>query len=94
MGKKTTVRQTEGKEVPTEVLATSIKALADGMRKLRNGRLSDRAIFLLVQDASPNVGGKYGSAKLSMKDIRAVFSGLDNLEAAFLRKPPKNREAS
>lgn len=85
---KLNVKQTPEKEVPTEVLATSITAIAEGVRKLRAGRLNDRALYLLVQDASPSVGGKYNSSKLSMKEIKAVFAGIEDLERTFL-KPSK-----
>ena len=90
---KVTVKQApeKEKEVPTEVLAASIVAIAEGVRKLRNGRLADRALFLLVQDAAPSTGGRYGSSKLSMKEIRAVFAGIDALEATFLKKLPAKK---
>jgi hypothetical protein len=61
-------------------------ALAAGVRKLRSGRLNDRALFLLIQDAAPTVGRN--STKLSMRDIKAVFDGIDSLEDSFLRKRP------
>jgi hypothetical protein len=85
---KTTVKQPEDqtKEVPTEVLATSIIAISEGMRKLRSGRLTDRALFLLLQDAAPSVGGRYGKTPVSMKEIKAVMAGLENLETAFIKK--------
>ena len=87
MAKKIIVKQNPEAEVPTEVLAESIKAISEGMRRLRSGRLNDRALFLLIQDAAPNTGGKYRSAPLSIKQIRAVIEGIDQLAAAFLRKP-------
>lgn len=83
---KVTVKQTPEKEIPTEVLADSIVAISSGLKKLRAGRLTDRALYLLVQDAAPSVGGKYGNSKLSMKEIRAVFEGVESLERAFLKK--------
>lgn len=82
------VKQVPDKEVPTEVLAESIIAIADGVRKLRGGRLNDRALFLLLQDASPSVGGKYGKAPLTIKEIRAVFEGIESLERIFIKKKP------
>ena len=85
--KKVKVIQQPENEVPTEVLATSIKAIADGVRKLRNGRLNDRALFLLIQDAAPSTGGKYNRSHIGIPAIKAVLEGIDNLESAFLRKP-------
>lgn len=73
-------------EVPTEILADSIVAIAAGMKKLRSGRLNDRALFLLIQDAAPTTGGKYARSPLSIKNIRAVFDGIESLEQTFLKK--------
>lgn len=86
--KKVVVKQSLAKEdeIPTEVLADSIVAIAAGMKKLRSGRLSDRALFLLIQDASPNLGGKYGRSPLPVKTIKAVFDGIESLERSFLKK--------
>lgn len=86
--KKVVVKQVpeKEKEVPIEVLADSIVAIAAGMKKLRSGRLSDRALFLLIQDAAPNKGGKYGNSPLPVKTIKAVFEGIESLERSFLKK--------
>ena len=86
--KKTIVKQNPEKELPTEVLAESILAISQGVKKLRAGRLTDRALLLLIQDAAPNVGGKFGTTKISMKEIRAVFEGIESLERAFIKKRP------
>ncbi len=88
---KIAVKQSEDKtkEVATEVMASSIVAIAEGMRKLRSGRLNDKALFLLIQSAAPSVGGRGGYAPISIKDIKAVFEGIDSLESTFLRKPAK-----
>lgn len=67
--------------VPTEVLASSIVAIAQGIRALRSGNktLTDRALYLLIKDAAPiNIG---------IKDIAAVFSAIDSLERLYVRKP-------
>ena len=72
------------KEVPTEILADSIVAMAAGIRKLRSGRLTDSALFLLIQSAAPTVGRNY--KPLSLKEIKAVFAGIDALEASYIRK--------
>ena len=74
------------KEVPTEVLASSIKAIAEGVRKLRSGRLNDRALFLLIQDAAPATGGKYNHSRVGIPAIKAVLEGIDSLDKNFLRK--------
>ena len=95
MAKVTTVRQPAEpeKQVPTEVLASSIVAIAEGVRKLRAGPLNDKALFLLIQHAAPNVG-RHGYTPLSIKDIRATLDGIDALEETFIRKPNKNAKAA
>lgn len=79
--KPVTILQDKDRQVPVEVLAESIKAIAEGVRKLRAGSLNDRALFLLIQNAAPGA--------LSIKDIKAVFTGIDSLEGEYLRKRVK-----
>lgn len=83
------VNKDETKPMPVEVLAESIKAISDGVRKLRSGPLNDKALLLLIQSAAPAVGGKYGSQKIGMTDIRVVLEGMESLEATYLKKKPK-----
>lgn len=86
---KIEVKQKPENEVPTEVLASSIVEISNGIKKLRSGRLNDRALFLLIQDAAPNGGGgSRGYGKVGIREIKAVLEGIENLEAAFLRKKP------
>ena len=79
------VTQEPGNEVTTEVIATHIIAIAEGIERLRAGRLTDRALFLLIQAAAPNY-----RKPLSLKEIKSVFDGIDNLKSAFLKKPVKS----
>lgn len=87
--KKVVLKQNPDELIPTEILAESIVAISEGIRKLRQGRLNDRALFLLIQAAAPNVGGKYSHLPISIKEIKAVFEGIDALESMFLKKPTK-----
>ncbi len=80
--KKTVVKQTPEKEIPTEVLAESIVAISEGIKKLRAGRLTDRALLLLIQDAAPSIRNK----PISQREIKAVLEGIENLERAFIKK--------
>lgn len=65
--------------VPTEILATHIRSIAQGIRALRKGpnTLTDRALFLLIKDAAP--------ANIGLKEIAAVFTAIDNLERLYVR---------
>lgn len=80
--KKIAVKQKPEEEVPTEVLADSIVAIAAGFKKLRAGRLTDRALLLLIQDAAPSIAHK----PISQREIKAVLEGIENLERTFLKK--------
>lgn len=82
MRKPVVIKQQPDNVVPTEVLADCIKQISDGMKKLRTGRLTDRALLLLIQNAAPTVGNK----PISMKTIAAVIHGIEGLEAAYLKK--------
>ena len=74
-------------EVPTEILADSIVAIADGVRRLRAGRLNDKALYLLIQNAAPMRKGGRGRApaRLATKDIRAVLDGIESLSSTYLK---------
>ena len=77
-------------KTPVQELADNIKAISNGIRELRNGPLTDKALYLLIQNAAPNVGGKYSNSPLSQKEIRAVFEGIENLEALYLKPKKKS----
>lgn len=70
------VKQDTDKPVPDEVLAESIKAISDGMKKIRAGRLNDRALVVLLKDASG----------VPIYEIKKVLDGMESLEANYLRK--------
>ena len=70
---KTKIIQPE-KEIPTEVLAASIKEIADGMRKIRAGKLNERALLVLLHDATG----------IRIPAIREVLEGLENLDKRYL----------
>lgn len=77
------ITQLEEAPVPAEVLATAIVAMAEGMKKLRAGRLNDRAIILLVQNSM-------GYSKASLSTIKQVLDSIENLEKTYC-KPRKTK---
>lgn len=86
MKKPITIIQPEGKEVPIEIIADAIEAMSKGIKALRAGRLNDRALYLLIQDAAPSIGARHGSKKpVSVREIKAVLEGLESLEATYLK---------
>lgn len=84
--KKITVKQAPDAEVPTEVLASSIVTISEGIRKLRAGRLNDRALFLLIQHAAPT-DARY--QRIGIGEIKSVIDGMESLASTYLRKPQK-----
>jgi len=67
-------------EIPVEVLAQAIVDLSAAFKKVQNGPLSQRALVLLIQDAT--------SPKVSQDDIKRVLNVLPELENIFVRKEP------
>lgn len=76
MAGKVKVVQTDEQEIPVEILAESIKEIAAGVKKLRSGKLNDRAIILLISD-NCNVG---------RPAIRKVLESMETLAATYLKK--------
>lgn len=75
---KLVVKQDPANPESIEVIAKNIRAIAEGVRCLRAGPLNDRALFLLIQHAAP--------ISLGVREIKAVFEGIDALDATYLRK--------
>lgn len=78
--KQITVIQDKDNLVPTEVLAQEIQNISSGIRKLRQGRLNDRALLLLIQNSVPG--------SISIKTIRDVLDSIESLEQTYLKKKP------
>lgn len=76
--KKLIVKQTEKDPIPTEIIAQSIVDISAGMKQIRNGRLTHKALVLLLSYASG----------ISQRDVTAVIDGLNNLERLFIVKKP------
>lgn len=91
MNKRIVTGKNDAEEpVPVEVLAESIVAISQGIKKLRAGPLNDRCLEILIQEAAPPVrspGRGYG--KVSMQDLRAVMQGMESLEEKFIKRSPK-----
>ncbi len=76
---RTNVVQAPGKAVvATEVIAQSIKEIADGMRKLRAGQMNERALLLLIQHSTPS--------RIGVSAILEVLNALDSLDRSYLKK--------
>lgn len=82
-----TVTQDKENEIPLEVLASSIVAISDGVKKLRNGRLKERALLLLIQQAAPpKKRGRYSTGQhIPISTIKAVLDGMEALKTQFVK---------
>lgn len=77
-------------EMTTAVLASEVKAISEGVKKLRRGKLTDDTLILLIQHAAPNVrrgNRSFTATPIPAKVIRAVLEGLENLGTAHLKQP-------
>lgn len=81
--------QDENDQVPVEVLATSIRAIAAGIKNLRKGPLGERALLLLISEncTARNRRGNVTKASVSPKTIKIVMDSIETLQTAYLRKP-------
>jgi hypothetical protein len=84
--KPITVKQVEGAEVPTAVLAQSILDISRGMKMLVAGPLNERALLLLIQDAA---GGK---SHVSLQIIKSVLGAVGDLERLYVNRGMRARK--
>lgn len=81
MRKELKVVQSKYEVLPTEVIAASIKEMSDGMKKLRSGKLNDRALVILIHKCSG----------VATDTVRRVIDGIENLEKEFLKPDKKDK---
>lgn len=83
---ETVVKQIENDLVTVEILASSIVAISEGIKKLRAGKLTDDALILLIQHAAPakRVGG-YAKSPISAAEVRRVLAGLEDLSKTYVK---------
>lgn len=74
------ITQQEGKEVPAEVLATSIEQIAKGMKTISGTRLNRRALVTLIHENS----------RVARRDIELILNNLESLETIWLKPKAKS----
>lgn len=78
MGKKqstVTVKQNTENHIPIEILADSILEISNGVRKMRSGRLTDKAIILLISD----------NCTVGKPAIKEVLESMQSLSFRYLK---------
>lgn len=73
---KLKVVQNPEKPIAVEVLASGIMAIAEGMRKINESRLSRKAIIALIHDNS----------KVQKGVIELVLNNLESMDTIWLKK--------
>lgn len=68
-------QQPDVPEVPAEVIAQSIEAIAVGMKKLNSTRLTRRALVILLAEQS----------HVNRGDVIKILDALDSLERTWLK---------
>lgn len=71
--------------VTVEILAADIQSISAGIVALRKGRLTDRALMLLIQHAAPNPNNRRDYNPLPITTIRRVLDGLEGMAAEYLK---------
>jgi len=85
MNKNTiTIKKDADKVTPIEVMEQSILSISNGINKLINGPLNERALVLLIQHASPKPKG-FRAKPISGKEVRAVLQGIKQLSKEYLK---------
>jgi hypothetical protein len=65
------------REIPTEIIAQAIVDISRGMRQINAGRLTRKAVLILLSSASG----------IGQRDISCVLDNLAALEAIYINKP-------
>lgn len=82
-GKRLEITQNDESPVAVRVLAESIVAISEGVRRLRAGPLNDKCLRLLIQHAAARDDK---GRKIPDFIIRDVLDGIESLEKTYLRK--------
>ena len=64
----------------TEVMAEQLEGIAEGVRRLLHGRLTEQAVIILIREMLPH------GMKLGPKQIKAVLDAAKNLNR-YVRTP-------
>lgn len=63
-------------------ISDALRTIAAAAAQMRRSRLTERALLLLLQDASAPVRGK----RLTVQQIKAVLDSLEDLSVIFVRR--------
>ena len=75
-----TVKTDEENPEPVELIADSIIKISDAFDKIKNSRLNERAVILLIKDSIS------GNA-IGLKDIENVLHAAASLKKNYIKQP-------
>ena len=81
---KRTAQRTKEENNALDQIRDDIIQLNKSVQSLLNGPLNERALLILIRDATPPIGAKYNKKKVSIKTVRAVLNGIAAMEEEFL----------
>ncbi len=70
-----------------QTLKHEIKAIQKSISVLRKTGLGENIIYMLIQKAAPNIGGRGGYSPISVKVIKAIMHGIDSLYEVTFPEP-------
>jgi len=73
------IKKSEDTPESVELLAQSVVQVAEGMQKVLNSPLSQRALIVLLQDG-------IGATKITKSQIKLVIEALPRLKAWYVKK--------
>ena len=89
--KTITVKTDEENPEPVEIIAEAIIEISKAMGRINNGRLSKRAIILLIHDNCEWIGKHQGRHKPSQREIEAVLDSISSLQKAYVKQLPAKK---
>lgn len=72
------IKRSEENPEPTEIMAEAIIKISQAFEKIRNGRLTERALVVLIHDSI--------SPPVSKSTIRAVLDSIADLKNQYIKK--------
>lgn len=86
---KVTVKTNEENPEPVEIIADAIIKISEAFESMKNSRLTQRALLLLIQDNCGMVGGRHNKKKPTAKQIQEVLDSVTSLKKAYIKQPIK-----
>ncbi len=68
-------------------LKHEIKAIQKSISVLRKTGLGENIIYMIIQKATPNIGGRGGYSPISIKTIKAVIGGIERMYEVTFPEP-------